>query len=206
MMGAKDFDLQNLRRPLVAVLGLAAVLLATGCARKSASEITGQFAPLLQMRDQAVADVAAGKASLDPASVGQLGICYGDLRSKSDQYTQFIAGIVQSSSFDSAQNQSDARTLGVAIASYNDCLLKLQKVAASKSATPSLSQVDADWVPAFGRAVEAYWARDGANVDLLSPDARASVVEQIKSAAMWPDFAAIGGGSPVPLPSPISSP
>jgi hypothetical protein len=187
---------------LIAVLAMAGALLASGCARKTAGEITGQFAPILHMRDQAVADAAAGKASLDPASLDQLGICYGDLRSKSDQYTQFVAGIVQSSSFDDGQNLSDARTLGLAVASYNDCLLKLQKVTASKNTTLSLSQLDADWVPAFGRAVEAYWARDGAMVELLSPDARASVVEQIKSAAVWPDFAAIGNGSPSPSPSP----
>ena len=131
----------------------------------------------------------AGKASLDSGSLNQLGICYGDLRSKSEQYTQFIAGIVQSSSFDSAQNQADARSLALAIASYNDCLLKLQKVAATKSATPSLSLLDADWVPAFGRAVDSYWNRDGSKVKLLSPDARASVVAQIMRETAWPDFA-----------------
>jgi len=181
---------------------MAVAFLATGCARQSASQITGQFTPLLNMRDQAVANAAAGKASLDPASVTQLGICYGDLRSKSDEYRRFIAGVVQSSSFDRGQNQADARALELSIASYNDCLLKLQKVADAKSATTPLSQLDAEWVPPFGRAVEAYWARDGAMVDLLSPASRATVVEQITNMTMWPDFAAIGGGTTSPSPTP----
>jgi hypothetical protein len=177
---------------------IAAALTAAGCGQKAASEILSEFAPLVHTRDQAVANAVTGKASLEPAPLTQLGICYGDLRSKSVQYTQYIAGVVQSSAFDSAQNQADARTLALAIASYNDCLLKLQKVAASKSATPSLSLLDADWVPAFGRAVDSYWSRDGSKVKLLSPAARASVVAQITSETSWPDFAAIGGGSPPP--------
>jgi hypothetical protein len=200
--GAKDLALQNLRRPLIAALVMAVAFLASGCARKSASDITNQFTPLLRMRDQAVANAIAGKVSLDPASLNQLGVCYADLRSNSNRYTQFLAGVVQSSAFDRGQNEADARGLELSIASYNDCLLKLQKVAASKSATPSLSLVDPDWVPAFGRSVEAYWSRDGAMVDLLSPDARSSVVEQIRSMTIWPDFATIGGA----LPSPSASP
>lgn len=176
----------------------AVALTGAGCGQKAASGIISDFAPLQHTRDQAGANAAAGKASLDPASLNQLGICYGDLRSKSEQYMQFIAGVVQSSAYDSAQNQAGARSLALAIASYNDCLLKLQKVAAAKSATPSLSLLDADWVPAFGRAVDSYWNRDGSKVKLLSPNARASVVEQIKRETAWPDFASFGGGSPPP--------
>jgi hypothetical protein len=190
--------LRNLRRPLIAFLVGTLALTGAGCGQKAVSEIMSDFAPLLHLRDEAGANVSAGRASLDSASLNQLGVCYGDLRGKSEQYTQFIAGIVQSSSFDSAQNQADARSLALAIASYNDCLLKLQKVAAAKSATPSLSLLDADWVPAFGREVDAYWNRDGSKVKLLSPDARANVVEQIKRETAWPDFATIGGGSPPP--------
>jgi hypothetical protein len=174
------------------------VLVVNGCAQQSASEIMNHFAPLLRTRDQAVANAAAGKASLDPASLNQLGICYADLRSKSEQYTQFIAGAIQSSAFNSAQNQTDARNLALAIASYNDCLLKLQKVAAAKTASPALSLLDAEWVPEFGRSVESYWNRDGAKVKLLSRGARSSVVAQITSETSWPDFAAAGGVSPPP--------
>jgi hypothetical protein len=183
---------------MTAALVLAVAFLAAGCTGKSASDITALFAPLLHMRDQAVANTVAGKASLDLASVNQLGICYGDLRTKSDQYTQFIASVIQSSEFDGAQNQADARILQLAIASYNDCLLKLQKVSASKSTAPSLSLLDADWVPVLGRGVDAYWGRDGSMVKLLSPSARARVVEQISSETVWPEFATIGGGSPPP--------
>ncbi len=190
--------MQDLRRSLTALVISAVALMGTGCGQKAASEIMSDFGPLLHMRDQAGAHAVAGKASLDSGALTQLGICYGDLRGKSEQYTQFIAGIVQSSSFDSAQNQADASSLALAVASYNDCLLKLQKVAAAKSATPSFSLLDAGWVPAFGRAVDSYWNRDGSKVKLLSPDARASVVEQIKRETAWPDFATIGGGSPPP--------
>jgi hypothetical protein len=196
----KGFGLQNLRRPLIAAMMIAVAFFAVSCTRRSASDVMVQFAPLLHMRDQAVANAAAGKTSLDPTSLNQLEICFSDLRSKSDQYTQFIASVVQSSTFNGGQNQADARALELAISSYNDCLLKLQKVAASKSATPPLSLLDADWVPAFGRGVESYWSRDDAMVKLLSPDARAGVVEEIKSETMWPDFAAIGRGSPPPPP------
>ena len=170
---AKDLVLQDLRRPLIATIMIAAALMSASCGQQSASGIVSQFTPLLRMRDQAVANAAAGKATLDPASLNQLGVCYGDLGNKSDQYTKFIAGVVQSSSYDPAQNSADAQALERAIASYNDCVLKLQKVAASKSATVSLSLLEPEWVPAFGRAVESYWNRDGAMVTLLSPDARA---------------------------------
>lgn len=196
--GCKDLALQVFRLPSIAVVLIAVAMVVTGCGQKSASEIMNHFGPLLHTRDQAVANAVTGKASLDPASLTQLGICYADLRGKSGQYTQFIAGAIQSSAFDSAQNQADARSLALAIASYNDCLLKLQKVATAKSATPALSLLDADWVPDFGRAVETYWARDGAMVKMLAPGARSSVVAQITSEAAWPDFAAIGGGSPPP--------
>jgi hypothetical protein len=190
--------MHNLGRPLMALVMIAVTLSAAGCGQKAASEIMSDFAPLQHTRDQAVANAVAGRASLDPPALNQLSICYGDLRGKSAQYTGYIASVVQSSSYDSAQNQADARSLAIAIASYNDCLLKLQKVAVSTSAAPTLSLLDADWVPAFGRAVDAYWSRNGSKVKLLSPDARASVVAQITSETSWPDFAAIGGGSPPP--------
>jgi hypothetical protein len=196
--GAKDLALQSLRRPMTAALIAAVAIAAAGCTGRSASDLTAQFAPLLHLRDQAVANAAAGKRSLDPASLNQLGVCYGDLRAASDQYTGFIAGVVQSSAFDGAQNQADERNLQHAIASYNDCLLKLQKVAASTSAAPSLTLLDTDWVPAFGRGIDAYWGHDGSMVKLLSPSGRARVVEQITSETAWPDFAAVGGGSPPP--------
>jgi hypothetical protein len=170
----------------------------TGCAHKSASDITGQLTPFNHARDQAVANTLAGKASLDSASLSQLNICYSDLRSKAGQYTDHIVGIVQSGSFDAVQNQADVQALSVSIASYNDCLLKLQKAASSASAAPPMLTLDTNWVPAFGRAVESYWARDETLVQSLSPDARANLIEQIKDKTSWPEFATIGGGTPAP--------
>jgi hypothetical protein len=189
--------LQLLSRLLIS-MALSAVLVATGCARRSASDITGQLAPFMHARDQAVANTSAGKASLDAASLGQLDICYSDLRTKAGQYVDHIVGVVQSGSFDAGQNQSDERNLGVSIASYNDCLLKLQKASSAATPAPSMSVLDTNWVPAFGRAVETYWTRDGTLVRSLSPDGKAHLSDQIKTMTSWPDFATIGGGTPPP--------
>lgn len=196
-MSAKDTCLQNLRRVLFAA-SVTAILVMTGCGKKSASDITGQLTPFTHARDQAVENSLAGKASLDSASLNQLNICYTDLRSKAGQYIDHVTGIVQSGSFDAAQNQADVQTLGVSIASYNDCLLKLQKAGSTTSTAPQMLVLDTNWVPAFGRAVETYWSRDGALVQSLSPDAKASLIEQIKDKSSWPEFATIGGGTPAP--------
>jgi hypothetical protein len=172
------------------------VLLATGCARRSANDITGQLAPFMRTRDQAVENVAAGKASLDPASLNQSNVCYGDLRTKAGQYSDFIVGAIQSAAFDESQNETDETGLEVSIASYNDCLLKLQKVSTAKSSESSLSLLTADWVPAFSQAIVTYWTRDGALVQSLSPDDKAHLIDQVKSMTAWPDFASIGAGTP----------
>jgi hypothetical protein len=109
-----------------------------------------------------------------------------------------IVGIVQSGAFDAAQNQADERALEISIASYNDCLLKLQKAASGASPAPSMSVLDTNWVPAFGRAVESYWTRDGTLVRSLSPDDKTRLIDKIKSMTSWPEFATIGGGTPAP--------
>jgi hypothetical protein len=186
---------QDIRR-LLLFLSLSAVFISSGCSRKSASDVLGQLTPFTHARDQAVMNTAAGKTSLDPASLSQLNICYTDLRSKAGVYVNHIAGIVQTASFDSAQNNSDEHALEVSIASYNDCLLKLQKASGSATAAPLLSVLDTNWVPVFGMAVQNYWVRDGALVQALSPDAKSQLIDQIKSRTAWPDFATIGGSTP----------
>ena len=185
---------------LVGAAAMIAALLVAGCTHKSASDITGQFAPLLHTRDLAVENAAVGKEYFDMASVGQLGICYGDLRSKAGQYTDFIAGVIRSASFDASRNQSDEHDLEVSISSYNDCTLKVQKSAVLKSSAPPLVLLGSEWLPAFGQSVDTYWSRDGALVQSLSTDAKAQLIDQITSMTAWPDFAAIGGGTPAPAP------
>lgn len=179
---------------------MAAVLLVSGCSHKSASDITGQFAPFLRTRDLAVENAAVGKEYFDSASIGQLNICYSDLRSKAGRYSDFIAGVIRSASFDGSQNQVDEHDLEVSIASYNDCTLKVQKAAIAKSTAPSLLLLGAEWVPAFGQSVETYWARDGALVQSLTTDAKAQLIGQITTMTAWPDFTTIGGGTPAPAP------
>jgi hypothetical protein len=185
---------------LAAAAVMAAALLVSGCSHKSASDITGQFAPFLRTRDLAVENAALGKEHFDTASVGQLSICYSDLRSKAGLYSDFIAGVVRTASFDGNQNQLDEHDLEVSIASYNDCTLKVQKAAVAKNPPPTLSLLGAEWVPAFGQSVESYWARDGALVQSLSTDAKAHLIDQITTTTAWPDFASIGGGTPAPTP------
>jgi len=143
-------------------------------------------------------NTAAGKTSLDPASLSQLNICYTDLRSKAGVYVDHIVGVVQTATFDAAQNHADEQALEVSIASYNDCLLKLQKASGAATPAPMMSVLDTNWVPAFGMAVQNYWVRDGALVQSLSPDAKSQLIDQIKSMTAWPEFATIGGGSPAP--------
>jgi hypothetical protein len=176
---------------------ISAALLATGCARKSANDITGQFTSFIRARDQAVQNAAAGKASLDPGLLNQMNICYNELRTKSGEYTDFVVSVIQSAAFDASQNQAAERNLEAAIASYNDCLLKLQKAAAAKNATSPMSLLDVDWVPVLGRAVESYWSRDGTMVRSLSPESKARLIDQIRTTAAWPDFATIGGIKPL---------
>jgi hypothetical protein len=191
--------LQTAGRAVVAA-AIAAALLVAGCAHKSASDITGQFAPFLRTRELAVENAAVGKEYFDTASVGQLNICYSDLRSKAGQYSEFIAGVIQSASFDVSRNQAVAHDLEVSIASYNDCTLKVQKAAIAKSPAPALLLLGAEWVPAFGQSVESYWARDGALVQSLSTDAKGHLIDQITTMTAWPDFATIGSGTPAPTP------
>lgn len=179
---------------------LSATLIATGCWHKSASDITGQLTPFMHARDQAVMNTAAGKTSLDTASLSQLNICYTDLRSKAGGYVDHIVGIVQTASFDPAQNHADEQALEVSIASYNDCLLKLQKASGAATPAPSMSLLDTNWVPLFGMAVQNYWVRDGALVQALSPDDKSHLIEQIKTISAWPEFATIGGSTPPPPP------
>jgi hypothetical protein len=185
---------------LVAAAVMAAALLVSGCSHKSASEITGTFAPFLRTRDLAVENAVLGKEYFDTASIGQLSICYSDLRSKAGQYSDFIAGVIRTASFDGSQNQRDEHDLEVSIASYNDCTLKVQKAAVVKSPPPSLSLLGAEWVPGFGQSVESYWARDGALVQSLSTDAKAQLIDEITTTTAWPDFATIGAGTPAPTP------
>lgn len=182
------------------VAAMATALLVSGCSHNSASDITGTFAPLLRTRDLAVENAAVGKEYFDTVSLGQLNICYDDLRSKSGEYSDFIAGVIQSASFDASQNQLAEHDLEVSIASYNDCALKVQKVAVAKNPPPPLTLLGAEWVPAFGQTVASYWNRDGALVQSLSTDAKAQLVNQIKAMTAWPDFATIGGGTPAPTP------
>lgn len=191
--------MKSLTRSFI-VVSLAAAFLAAGCSHKSAGDITGQLAAFDRMRDQAVENSAAAKTSLDPNSLHQMAICYSDLRVKATQYTDHIVAIIQSASFDSSQNQADQQQLQASIASYNDCLLKLQKLASTKNPAPAMALLGADWVPSFGAAVDAYWARDGALVTALSPADKAQLIEQIRSLAAWPEFANVGGGSPAPPP------
>ena len=106
---------------------MAAALLVTGCSHRSASEITGIFAPYLRTRDLAVENAALAKQFFDTASIGQLNICYNDLRTKAGQYADFIAGMIRTASYDESQNQRDEHDLEVSIASYNDCTLKVQR-------------------------------------------------------------------------------
>ena len=185
---------------LVVAAVMAAALLVSGCTHKSASDITGQFVPFLRTRDFAVENAALGKKYFDTASVGQLSICYGDLRSKAGRYSDFIVGVIRSATFDASQNQLDEHDLEVSIASYNDCTLKVQKAAVAKRPAPALSLIGAEWLPAFSQSVGNYWARDGALVQSLSNSAKAQLIDQITTMTEWPDFATIGGGSPAPTP------
>ena len=191
--------MKTLSRSFV-VVSLLLVLSATGCSHKSAGDIAGQFAAFDHTRDQAVENSAGAKTSLDPVSLNQMAICYSDLRGKATQYVDDIVGVIQSGSFDSGKNHSDQEQLQASIASYNDCLLKLQKLTSTKNPAPAMSLLSADWVPSFGRAVDSYWARDGALVTALAPGDKTRLVEQIKSSTLWPDFTNIGGGTPAPPP------
>ena len=193
---------------LAAAAALAfATLSAAGCAQHAAADVRHRTAPFTLTRDTAITAVTRAQRSLPAASLDRLQACYADVESKGNSYARFLIGIVSTGAYDDGANASLSQALGRAIASFNDCELKLQAATPQGSETLGIVQaaplpvLPTDWIQGFAADVASAWQRDRRQMQALSDAERYDLIRDLGDALTWPDFEQMPAQVPAPQPT-----
>lgn len=172
--------------------------IAAGCAHHvdPATELHRQVAPFTQTRDQTIALVKEAKHSMDPASLNDLNVAYASLEGKANGYAGFLVEAASVASFDATKNNDYAAKLTKAIESFNSSYATINPQQASAS------KLSSTWIPPFADSVKSYWDRYHTTIATASPQMKSTLMQQLKSDTVWPNFEDIAPQPLSPTPSP----